>query len=917
MIQALAAALAMVLARFLIMGSALHLGPSAELVAPAVFALSVGLGLLARARLHVLAYSLGLALLVPARGPLADLVLALGSSPSEPSLVVAAAFVSLAPVGFLLGRVLASLPNGGAIPVGVGLVLAELACMSGAVGWLPGPFTGFVMAGAFAGLAEWGRERRLHRDGGATEEPLSWEAAPLGFALGVAWLTLTRVVPSYVTPPAHVDAEVGIALVGPALLVAWPASVLASGKALRRMLLALGFVMLGYALWKLAGSLALYRFNMPSVALQTEFHQKAARWSPVVTAWRAWLFMFCGLAAAATGVTVGSLGKACWGPLALGLGAALAAGLWLVQEPALGPQQLLVAAAGVAALGALASWKRMALLAVPAGVFAVLLYPQSEESAYESIRRVGEPVIESFERTLATDVVLFATYGPSTPHIHAQRAYRTSFTHREPLPEWKMLHGTWGQGGHSHGHGHSHEEEEEQPFLAPLAPPEDLGDADLEGQDAEPQRRFGLRFGGVPAHPDHDPMGDEGSVGRLLRLFGVPGSVLAVGVGAELVASDALDSGLATDVRVSSPIPIGSRNQRVLLTHILSLGLGLNVESDPWATVRDVPDGSLAMALVAPENADAPGEGLVTSREYLGALERALAPDGRCLAWLETDGLDARALRGRVASFADVFAGRSAAFLEMREADAPLLFLVGWKAEAGQLTTNEVSARLPAADTTGFRTRLADWDDLGAMLLLDVDGMARVASDGPLHRTSRPVSASTFRDRGWGAVAGLIQGGAGRGTGSASDPSTGLAQVIVGAPAIDPRDIRPLVEGLAVRSRYRYDPVAVSGSMLVEIVDDVEWEFFEQELQHYAAAAREDTDDPLLHLALASLLGPLAVTKDVGRFAEGFQATGAEAMDSWRLAVLQATMLRVSLQEDAADQALARARDLADWTEED
>ena len=105
--------------------------------------------------------------------------------------------------------------------------------------------------------------------------------------------------------------------------------------------------------------------------------------------------------------------------------------------------------------------------------------------------------------------------------------------------------------------------------------------------------------------------------------------------------------------------------------------------------------------------------------------------------------------------------------------------------------------------------------------------------------------------------------------------------------------------------------------LLVEIVDDVEWEFFEQELQHYAAAAREDTDDPLLHLALASLLGPLAVTKDVGRFAEGFQATGAEAMDSWRLAVLQATMLRVSLQEDAADQALARARDLADWTEED
>ncbi len=884
MIGLVATAIAVVLVHGLLASAVLQAGLGVGVAAPAVFAVATGLGLLGRPRLHVLAYASALAVLHALRGPVAELVAA-GIS-GETGTTIAAA-VSLAPVGFVLGRLLGPLATGGPVVLALGACVGSLAVLAGVVSWLPGAFTGLAAAGAFAGLSELGRERRHHRDAGADAEHPGWEGVPFGFALGVAWLTLRRVVPGYVTPPPHAGEEVFLALLLPALVVAWPAAVLASSEGTGRVVRAVGLLAVGYGLWRLAGSLTLYQHSMPYVSTNTSLRQLAARWGPPVTEWRAWLVVFSGLPAACLGVALGALRPTARGPLLLGLGAAFLSQAWILRESSLGPQQLLVAAAGVAAVGALVAWSRWAVLAVPVGVAAVLLFPEDTRSAYDAVRRVGEPAVESAERRLPADIAVFSSFGPDTAAVQARRVYGTTFTHRLPLGEARVLAGEpWAE-----HHGHAHDDEPAPPPL--LADPS--GDADL----LEPEvRHYGVRVAGVPAHPGHDPLGAEGSVGRLQRLFARRGRAFVTGVGAELVAAELVDAGLAEGVDVSSPMPFGDRPQRVLLALVESAGMSLPVRDDPLRVIGAGTPASYATVVVAPEDSGWPGAGIVSAEESLAGLAALVAPGGRCLAWLETASLDARALAARVAAFGAVFGERSAAFVEPRGLDAPLVLLVGWVDDSGRPTAAELEASLPTSDATGRRTRLAALSDLGALLVLDGAGVAEVASSSARLTRATPRPPAAFTSRGWAAVGALL----GR--------SRALDTVVAGGPRTA-HELTAIVEGLALHDTYAFGAANLSSSMLVEIVDDVDWAAFDREVAAYARAAASDRQNPLLHHALASLLSPIAGVGDATRFVEVFEATDAASMESWRLAALEAHVRRTGLQEAEADAALARARRLA------
>ena len=902
MIQALAVAVAVVLAHALLAGTALDVDPLAGHFAPAVLALAAGVGLLRRARLHPLAYGLLFAVLVPLRPTLVDAARA--ALPAGPAADGTALVFSLGPLGFVLGRLLTYLVQGGVTTALLGWVLGELLVRAGAVGWLPGVLTGFLGAGLLAGLVELGRQRRQHRDAGSFEPGAAWEALPVGLVLAAAWVGLRRVAPSYAGPPVGASSEVSLALLAPAVVVAWPTAVLAGGKAeTRRLLLALGFLALAYALWKLAIGLGLYQHNIQLVDLSNQLRQRATRHGPPVTEWRAWLTVFCGFTAAAAGLALGSLRRPAIGPLLLGVAAGLLAEMWVVRQPDLGPQQLLVSAAGCAVVATLGTWNRWALLLLPAGVLAWTALPDEERAAYEAVRRVGEPAVEAFGRSLSADVQVFSSFGPSTTHPAGRRAYALTMTDRAPLLERRILDGEdLSAHGHGHGHGdHDHEDEDEGPAPPPLlAAPED-DDADL--VDALP-RHFGVRLGGVAYSPGDDPFGVEGSTGRLVRLLGRRGPAFVTGLGAEILAADLLDADLSDEVVVASPLPFGERNQRVFLVQQGSKGVGLRVDPAPLARARALFRASCSTVVVAPEPVAAPAGGAALGLENLEELAELLRPGGRCLAWIDTAELGARPLRARVAAFASVFGERSLALVEMRGQRAPLVLLVGWRDDAGRPTAEELTEQLPWPDVTGRRSRLASLDDLGAMLLRAGPGMQAAADDWPRHRRRGPVPAAGLEPGGWAAVVSLV------------DDDASLAQVLGEGPGASPA-WAPLAAGLHAHTGYRYEPDPAASAMLTEIVADVDWDAFDAEVAHYVEAARLDPQNPLLHMTLASLLVPLARVGDFGRFARVFEGVGAEAMDSWRLAALHSFVLEASLQEDAAHEALERARALARWSPPD
>lgn len=890
MISFLAVGLAVILSHVLLDGSRLDQGLQVTVMAPATLAIAVGLGLLVRARGSLLVWCAALAVLVPLRGLLVGWAEAVSPGESSPLL---ASILSLGPVGFVLGRVLCDVTRSRGLPLAAGWVAGELAVVAGVVSYLPALLAGLVAGAALAGL---GRARSKPSDAGEDEAPhatarRAWEALPFGFALGVVWIVLRRVVPGYSTPPVHSGSEVALALLVPAILVGWPASVLASGSAGRRVLRAVGFLAIGYAVWKLAGSLDLNSFSSNYVAVQTEIRQTASRWGAPVTEWRGWLLMYCGLPAAGFGVLMGCLGRSARAPFVLGLGVALASESWLIEHPSYGPQELLVAAAGVAAVAALSGWNRWALWLAPAGLAAAAFIPEDQLAGYERIRRLGEPAVESQGRQLPADVLVYSSGGPDITALQARRTYWTTFTDRVPLGEVLELRGEPWAAEHSHG------TESEEPLPIPLIAPLD----DDEPTD-EMQRHFGIRFAGVPAHPGHDPMGAEGTLGRLLRLFGVPGRVFVTGIGAEFVGADLLDADIATAVDVSSPLPMGLRNQRVLFAQIGSAGLGLQVGDDPLREVEVAVDGSYSMVVIAPERAEWPGSGIVSTEDFLTRAAELLEPGGRCLLWLDTASLDARALRARIASFGRAFGDDCAAFLEMRELTPPLVLLLGWVDGSGKPQAGELQARLPGPDETGLRTRMWGLEDLGAMLILDGEAIAGLADSAAAHRRSAPRPPSGLTATGWGAIQGLLGG------------TRHLEAVVAGGPATA-HELDEVVAGLAVHGAYDYDLGPLGGAMLVEVVDDVDWDAFDREVACYMRAAEADPENPLVQQALAGLLGPLARFGDATRFAEVFEATGAGAMKSWRLAALEAHVRRAGLQEREADEALERARRWAPWAE--
>jgi hypothetical protein len=875
-IQISAAFVAVVLVRFLLAGSDLDLGPSLAVGGPAILTLALGWGLLSRVRMPYLADSLGLALLVMARGPLCDLMD--GLLPPGPVQSWTAGLVSLGPVGYLLGRQLSSLVHEGLLWAALGWAFGEYSVMAGAVAWMPGPFTGFVAAGVFAGLVELGRHSRMPREG-ASDDPVAWEALPFGLTFGLAWVTLNRVVPGYATPPVHYGSEMTLGLLLPALVVAWPASVLASGKKPRRALFALGSMALAFALWKTAISLGLYQYSVRLLSVHSQIRQVVIQWGGPVTEWRAWMFVFCGLGAAGLGVVLGALGRAACGPLALGVGLAAAAGSWVLAEPFMGPQQLLLAASGVAAVATLAAWRQRALWLLPLGLLVVPLLPERQQAAFESVRRVGEPAVESFERDLLADVALFSTFGPDIGNPNAQRAYRTTFTERVPVWLLDELHGERAEMHVPH-------------FLA----------RNEKGDDPPTLRHFGLRFAGTPAHPDHDPMGPEGSVGRLTRVFVPPGRSFVTGIGAELLVADLEASGLVDGLVCSSPLRMGDFNKKVLLTHLDSGAFTKAVRDRPLRAGRAALGHSFGSVLLTPERPEWPGAGMVGTEENLERLARLLTPAGRCLAWLETAGMDGRALRARVSAFGRVFGERSAAFVEMRGLDPPLVLLLGWVSDEGRPSAEQFAVSLPTADETGRRSRLRDFDDLSHMLLRDGHGMLSAAG-WPAHSRSRPIAPGGLALTGWAAVQGLL------------DVEARLETVVDGAGESEQRNGRAFA-ALVQHATYAFDPAPLTRAMLVEVASDVDWPAFEKEVELHVEVAAENPDSPQLHLALAALLAPLVKTGEVARFRMAFEDTGAAQMDSWRLALLHYKALELSLKPELAAIAMKRARSLAGLTPE-
>ena len=922
MIPALTAAVALLVAHALLAGAQLDLGAEGRGAALVALLAGAGAGCLSRQRLPYLAEGLAITVLVPLRGPLCRTALAL--LPTGAGGTAVAAAVSLAPVGFALGRQVAWMGRGSLVGALVGWCLGDLAALSGAVAWLPGPFTGFLAAASFAVLAELGAGRRDREVPG----PAQWGALPLGMALALAVMVLRRGVGAYHEPGLHADVTTRLALLLPAALVAWPASVLAGGVWSRRVFAALGAGLFAWALQSDVQLLATYADPGKHVGLSRAVNTAALRWNEWgVRQWWVWLAAFSGLAAAGLGMLCGALRWRALGPALVGadLGvvlhdATVAGSPFTLLEledrhlAFVGPVTLLMVAAGLAWFGAgLGLAGKAGLLGLPLVLLPFVTVGTEYHLGLEEVRRIGEPVVEAFQRRVAGDVAVFSTYGPDTASPEGNERYRSTFTQRRPL--WNVEHlEAWAAdpeafipAAHDHGahaepddhdtHDHPHEEglEEAEPRAD-----EDLYEYDEHGRIIDPtvrdllkQRRHGLRVAGVDMHGDEPPTGPEGSATRLLRLFGVPGRAGVFGIGAEFLAADLVDAGLARSLVVGSEAPLGGI-QFGLLKDALGLpGFEAVVETRPRDLLRRLAPGTLNMAVVAPGRHEWPGTATRESCEAYRDLRALLAPGGRALAWIDTTDLGGRALAARLAAFGAAFGERSAAFVEMRGLQPPFVLLLGWVDEAGRPRADDL--RLPAPDLTGLRTRLAGFDDLSAMLLRDGRGLVELADDGPVHRAGRPQPTGLWADGGWAAV------------GRVCDPAADLSSVVAGADS-RARPSPALLAGLETHGDYSYH-LARLRTQVVEFLPDIEWSAFEREWRHYAEAAELRRDDPLLMLAVAALLEPLVLEQDFTRFAEVFEAVGADRMPSWRLALMEAVVRHSVLQPEQAAAARQRARE--------
>ncbi len=875
----LAVAVVVVLLRTLALGAAVDLGPSQGSWAAALLALGLGAGLWWRPRDPTLTDALGVALLVPLQGPLRDLVQ--GAVGSGQAGTLAAAGVSLGPVAFLLGRQLQGQLRGGAVALMAGWALGEIAVLSGMLGRVPGPVLGVAVAGVLA-LCAWARrpdadEVKAEADA-VGDRPVS--ASPAALVLGFATTTLVvvvaRVLPSYVEPAPGHDSSIVATLLLLALLVALPAGVLAGHGFGARVLVALGGLGLGAAVLTTQDVLGLY-LDQGHVALGRELRDwraLAEGWAPFLLDWDMWVLSTSGLVAAALGLAVGGFRGGAAGPFTVGVALGLAGESWIEADPTYGPAALLLAASGAGVLAApLSLAPRLGWLLLPVVALPFWMRPLADQPGFDEIRRPGEYSAEGFQRNIMLDASMFSTPGRGTSSTEGLVAYDQTFIGRDPLLPVPPADAA-------------------EP-AEPSADTEDFVEGGL-------RRYYGMRASGVPLHGGHPAVGPEGSLGRLARLFVRPGRVLVAGTGSELLAADLTTAGLADSAVVASPLrghdEAHYRALVLLLFDLLGLsGFEGRVIPDPIRAVTALaPDDLFDTILVVPGRAAWPDTDAQLTETHLQRLADRLAPGGRCLVGIDTSDLGERAISARLAAFGAVFGDRSGAFLEARELDPPFLSMLGWIDAAGRPSVDEVEARLPLAWHQGWRSRLVDADDLAAMLLLDGAGMARLAADEVVHDRGRPVVADRASETGWAAVEGVL------------DPSARLSLVLAGG-RVEPRPLPALFAGLARHARYSYHLAHVN-QFAVDVLGDIDWEAFEAEADAYAAAADQDPDHPILHLALAALMEPLALHSEFQRCDQILQRIDISGMRSWRLAMVEAVLHDAALDPEGARLAVERAR---------
>jgi hypothetical protein len=855
----LATALAVVLAQHVLAGTTIDLGARAAPVALGVMLVCAGMGLRSRRRVPYLGDGVAVALLVPLRGPLCDLVGFL--SPSGPVTQGIAALVSTGPLAFVLGRQLGGCLQGSLPPVLLGFVGGQLLGFAGAAGWLPSWALGAIVAAVVAALAEVGRPRR--------EEPVAGEESVAALTLGailVLWVdVLTRITSGYTAPSPWPGGDALLVMLALSAIVAWPASLLVPRTRPRtlRALACVGAIALAVVLWSSVSELAIYKDQVKAVALARKLHDRSTR-IPLVEDWWLWLAAFAGLRAAAGGLVLGALGARSLGLAALGGGFAVLGLAWLPLDPTMRPTHELLTATGLAlATVPLALFGRRGLALLPLAGLPFLLLSADERPRFDEIRRQGEFGVQVTERRALADVVLFATPDVDSVASEGRQAAITSCTCER----------------------------------AALILTEDGRLArSLDERDDPARPCYGLRVAGVPLHAGHRPVGAAGSVGRLLRVFGPSGRWLVSGVGAELLAADLHDAGLLDEATVASSVPLGRSVAIALLDALGSRAWSAAQVHDPVRAATEPGGADLDGVVVAPEHVAWDSSALHTSREHIARLMRRLRPGGRCLLFLDTSALDASALEARLAAFGSVFGERCAAFVEPRELDAPFVLAVGWKDDAGRPEQAELAARLAGLESSPLRARLHTPQDLGALLLRDGPGMLAGAERGAPTRRARPAPPGRWNETGWAAVAAV------------ADPDARLDRVVSGASARSGAS-PDVLAGLRRHATYRYRLTDLNETTFF-VPEDVDWSAFDEEAAHYVAASGRDSSDALLQLALAALLEPLAMAGDYGRFARVYEACGAQQMESVRLALLEAWVQRQSLEEAAAERALERAQSL-------
>jgi hypothetical protein len=887
--RSLAIAVAVVLFHAVLAGAEADLGVASLPACAALLLAATGLGLITGGGRPLFGEGILLTLLVPLRGPISDF--AQWGLPRGGLADAGSALLSLGPLGFALGRQLRPARDGALPWLLGGIALGEIAVLGGATSWLPVWLVGGAAIAFLFALHELEPPDASRPVPPKTPIAERLAAGAVGAAIGLLIWALARVTPGYAPPGPGFPSFVALTLLAPAALIAWPASALARDGWPRRILALVGCAALAFAAARTLAHLDIYENSVAQVDMTMKRHSAAlrvvnllpdemardARLLPI-DAW-SWLVLFAGVLAATAGLALGARRGRELPWIVLGGAVAAAApcllAVWPLQTPA---ALVLVAASLAAAAGALdlLGWRGVFLL--PLAVLPWLGWDDDglqwrRLPAYDEMRRPGEYGIDAFARAPAADALLFLAPGRNSAALVGAQAHARSFTGRAPA------------------FGFDANGEPLALFTAPPPPPPDTPPAG----EPVPTRSRGLRVAGMALHPGHAPLGPEGSTGRMLRLFAQKGRAFVTGVGAELLAADLHDADLAEETIVASPVPLGAPLLGVLLEDCGSGGwLPARVE-EPVAAARAAERGAFATVLVAPVPPGMPEALAQLTEERLARLAALLAPDGRCLAWVDTSGMSSAALSARFAAFGEAFDGRAAAFVEPRELDAPFVLLVGWVADAGQPKAEELAGKLPAPDATGWRAALATPADLSALLVCDAEGL-RELQPGPTLARGRPITGSAFSVGGWAAVGPLV------------DPQARLSRVFAGAPD-GPRPPRDLLLGLAEHASYEYRLEHLNETTL-EIRPDIDWEAWEREVAHYERACKEQPDGPLQRLALAALLEPLVIEGDYGRFAQAFTRCNAAAMKSWRLALQEWWAQKGSLEEDAAEAAAQRAKEL-------